>query len=140
MSTRHSPFRGRCASVTSPRVTGTPGALAFQQLTRTVPIVFAIVTEPVTQGIVQSLAHPGGNMTGFAYVEPSIGAKWVELLKDIAPKVTRLALVFNPDSSPQSHFIYESVKAATQKSGVEAVVAPVRVTGDIEQAVATICA
>jgi putative tryptophan/tyrosine transport system substrate-binding protein len=81
---------------------GTPGALAFQQITRTVPVVFAVVTEPVTQGIVQSLAHPGGNMTGFAYVEPTIGAKWVELLKDIAPHVTRVALMFNPDASPQS--------------------------------------
>ena len=54
---------------------GTPGALAFQQITRTVPIVFTVVTEPVTQGIVQSLAHPGGNMTGFTYVEPPMGAK-----------------------------------------------------------------
>ena len=76
---------------------GTPAALAFQQTTRTVPIVFAVVTEPVTQGIVQSLAHPGGNMTGFTYVEPSMGAKWVELLKDLAPHVTRIALMFNPD-------------------------------------------
>jgi putative ABC transport system substrate-binding protein len=117
---------------------GTPGALAFQQLTRTVPIVFAVVTEPVNQGIVQSLAHPGGNMTGFAYVEPSMGAKWVELLKDIAPNVTRLALMFNPDASPQSRFIYESMKTATPKSGVEAVMAPVRMTGDIEQAMVTI--
>ena len=117
---------------------GTPGALAFQQLTHTVPVVFAVVTEPVTQGIVQSLARPGGNLTGFAYVEPGIGAKWVELLKEIAPNVTRLALVFNPDASPQSRFIYESMKAATPNSGVEAVMAPVRVTGDIEQAVAAL--
>jgi putative tryptophan/tyrosine transport system substrate-binding protein len=117
---------------------GTPGALAFQQLTRTVPVVFAVVTEPVTQGIVQSLAHPGGNLTGFAYVEPGIGAKWVELLKEIAPNVARLALVYNPDASPQSRFIYESMKTATPNSGVEVVMAPVRSTADIEQAVATI--
>ena len=62
---------------------GTPGALALQQATRTVPIVFAIVSEPVTQGIVASLAHPGGNLTGFSYMEPSIGAKWLELLKKL---------------------------------------------------------
>jgi putative ABC transport system substrate-binding protein len=117
---------------------GTPGALAFQQLTRTVPIVFAVVAEPVTQGIVQSLANPGGNLTGFAYVEPGIGAKWVELLKEIAPNVTRLVLMFNPDASPQSLFIYESMKMATPNSGVEVVMAPVRATSDIEQAVATI--
>jgi putative tryptophan/tyrosine transport system substrate-binding protein len=117
---------------------GTPGALAFQQITRTVPIVFAVVTEPVTQGIVQSLAHPGGNMTGFAYVEPSMGAKWVELLKDIAPHVTRIALVFNPDASPQSRFFYQSMETIASKLKVQAVMAPVRVTGDIEQAMATI--
>ncbi len=116
---------------------GTPGALAFQQITRTVPIVFAVVTEPVTQGIVQSLAHPGGNMTGFSYVEPPIGAKWVELLKDIAPQVTRVALVFNPDASPQSRFFYQSMEAAAPKFAVQAVMVPVRMTGDIEQAMAT---
>jgi len=117
---------------------GTPGALAFQQITRTVPIVFAVVTEPVTQGIVQSLAHPGGNMTGFTYVEPSIGAKWVELLKDIAPHVTRVALVFNPDASPQSQFFYQSMETAAPKLTVQASMVPVRVTGDIAQAMATI--
>jgi putative tryptophan/tyrosine transport system substrate-binding protein len=116
---------------------GTPGALAFQQMTHTVPIVFAVVTEPVTQGIVQSLAHPGGNMTGFAYVEPTIGAKWVELLKDIAPKVTRVALVFNPDASPQSRFFYQSMEAAAPKFAVQSVMVPVRMTGDIQRAMAT---
>ena len=116
---------------------GTPGALAFQQITRTVPIVFAVVTEPVTQEIVQSLARPGGNMTGFSYVEPTIGAKWVELLKDIAPQVTRVALMLNPDASPQSRFFYQSMEAAAQKFAVQAVMVPVRMTGDIEQAMAT---
>ncbi len=117
---------------------GTPGALAFQQATRTVPIVFAVVTEPVTQGIVQSLAHPGGNMTGFSYVEPSIGAKWVELLKEIAPHITRVALVFNADASPQSWFFYQSMETVASKLAMQAVMAPVRVTSDIEQAAATI--
>jgi putative ABC transport system substrate-binding protein len=108
---------------------GTPGALTFQQITRTVPIVFAVVTEPVTQGIV---------MTGFAYVEPSMGAKWVELLKEIAPHVTRVALVFNPDTSPQSRLLYQSMETIAPKLTVQVVMAPVRVTGDIEQAMATI--
>jgi putative ABC transport system substrate-binding protein len=107
---------------------GTPGALAFQQITRTVPVVFTVVSEPVTQGIVQSLAHPGGNMTGFSYMEPSIGAKWVELLKEIAPHVTRVALVFNPDASPQSRFFYQSMETVAPKLAVQAVMAPVRVT------------
>ncbi len=117
---------------------GSPGALAFQQITRTVPIVFTVVTEPVTQGIVQSLAHPGGNMTGFTYVEPAMGAKWVELLKEIAPHVTRIGLVFNPDASPQSRFFYQSMEAAAPKFAVQTVMVPVRMTGDIEQAMATI--
>jgi putative ABC transport system substrate-binding protein len=117
---------------------GTPGALAFQQITRTVPVVFAVVTEPVTQGIVQSLAHPGGNMTGFAYVEPSMGAKWLELLSEIAPDVTRVALVFNPDASPQSRFFYQSMETVAPKLTVQALMAPVRATGDIEQAMASI--
>jgi putative ABC transport system substrate-binding protein len=117
---------------------GTPGTLALQQLTRIVPIVFAAVNEPVSQGIVQSLAHPGGNITGFAYLEPTIGAKWLELLKEIAPQVTRVALVFNPDTSPQSQFFYQSMETATATLRVHAVVAPVRVIGDIEEAMATI--
>jgi len=117
---------------------GTPGALAFQQTTRTVPVVFAVVTEPVTQGIVQSLAHPGGNMTGFSYVEPSIGAKWVELLKAIAPPITRVALIFNPDASPQSRLFYQSMETVAPTLAVQPVMAPVRVTSDIEQTAATI--
>jgi len=75
-------------------------------------------------------------MTGFTYVEPSMGAKWVELLKDLAPHVTRIALMFNPDASPQSQFFYESMEAVAPK--VQAVMAPVRVTADIEQTMATI--
>jgi putative tryptophan/tyrosine transport system substrate-binding protein len=116
---------------------GTPGVLAFQQLTRTVPIVFTVVTEPVTQGIVQSLDHPGGNITGFTYVEPAMGAKWVELLKEIAPHVTRIALVFNPDASPQSRFFYQSMEEAAPKFAVQTIIVPVRMTGDIEQTMAT---
>ena len=114
---------------------GTPGALALQQATRTVPIVFAIVSEPVTQGIVASLAHPGGNLTGFSYMEPSIGAKWLELLKEIAPQVARVALMFNPDSSPYSQLYYKSIEAAAPKFNVQTITAQVRGSGEIEQAI-----
>ena len=107
----------------------------FQQITRTVPIVFAIVNEPVTQGIVQSLAHPGGNITGFAYMEPTIGPKWVELLREIAPYVSRIAFMFNPDANPQSRLFYQSIEAAAPKFAVQAVMVPVRVRGDVEQAI-----
>jgi putative ABC transport system substrate-binding protein len=69
---------------------------AVQQRTRTVPIVFTTIIEPVDQGFVASLAHPGGNTTGFSYLEVSIGGKWMGLLKDIAPHVARVACMFNP--------------------------------------------
>ena len=68
---------------------GTPATLAMQEATRIVPIVFAVVTDPVAQGIVTNLARPAGNITGFTYLEQTMGAKWLELLKEIAPSVKR---------------------------------------------------
>ena len=72
-------------------------ARAAQQATRTVPIVFTAVSEPISLGLVASLSHPGGNITGFTNLEPSVGAKWLELLKRIAPQVSRVGFLFNPD-------------------------------------------
>jgi putative tryptophan/tyrosine transport system substrate-binding protein len=112
---------------------GTPAVRALRQATDKVPIVFTTVTEPVAQGIVQSLAHPGGNITGFSYLEPSVGGKWVELIKRIAPSVRRIALLFNPDSSPYSRLFYESIEVAAPKFAVQAAMAPVYDPGDIEQ-------
>jgi putative ABC transport system substrate-binding protein len=117
---------------------GSPATLALQQATRTVPIVFITVSEPVAQGIVQSLAHPGGNLTGFSYLEPSIGAKWLELLKEIAPRVNRVKLMFNPSSSPYSRLFYQTIEAATSKFGVETAMALVRDPSEIEPVVATL--
>ena len=74
----------------------TPAVVALQRITRTIPIVFAGVTDPVGQGIVESLARPGGNLTGFTNFEFSLGGKWLELLKEIAPHVKNVALMFNP--------------------------------------------
>jgi putative ABC transport system substrate-binding protein len=111
---------------------GTPAALALQQLTRTVPIVFALVSEPVAQGIVQSLAHPGANVTGFSYLEPTMGGKWLNLLKQIAPRINHVALMFNPASSPYSRLFYQSIKEATDQLGVKAVLASVYESAEIE--------
>ena len=69
---------------------GSPAVQALQQTNRVVPVVFVLVAEPVAQGFVQNLARPGGNMTGFSYLEPTVGAKWLELLNEIAPRVERL--------------------------------------------------
>jgi putative tryptophan/tyrosine transport system substrate-binding protein len=114
---------------------GTPATLAFRQATTTVPIVFASVSEPVAQGFVQSLAHPGGNLTGFSYMEPTMGARWLDLLKQIAPHVYHAALMFNPDSSPYSRLFYESIETATTLLAVEAVMAPVHNLNEVEHVI-----
>ena len=81
---------------------GTPAIKELQRLNAAVPVVFMTVSEPVTQGVVQSLAHPGGNITGFSNLEPTVGAKWLQLLKEIAPRIKRVAIVVNPQVFPLS--------------------------------------
>ena len=115
---------------------GTPATMALKQATSTVPIVFAIVTEPVAQGIVESLAHPGGNLTGFSYLEPTVAAKWLELLMQIAPHLTHVALMFNPASSPYSKLFFQSIETATSRFAVQAVMAPVHDVNEVEQLIA----
>jgi putative tryptophan/tyrosine transport system substrate-binding protein len=73
---------------------------ALQRATNAVPIVFTTVIDPVGQGFVASLAHPGGNITGFSYLEASVGGKWLDLLKQIAPQIERVAFMFNPQRGP----------------------------------------
>jgi putative tryptophan/tyrosine transport system substrate-binding protein len=111
---------------------GSPGVKALQQATTTVPIVFMFVTEPVDQGFVQSLAHPGGNITGFAYLERTIGAKWLALLTEIAPRVKHVAYIFSPKAAPYAHFYYESAQAAGAQTGVRIDISPVSDVADIE--------
>ena len=115
---------------------GTPAALAFRQATNMVPIVFTSVSEPVAQGIVQTLAYPGGNLTGFTYLEATIGTKWLDLLKQIAPHVNHAALIFNPDSSPYSRLFFQSIESATTRLAVEVVLAPIHEVKEIEQVLA----
>src|SRR5262249_14177072 len=78
----------------------TPVTAALQRETRTIPIVFVVVADPVGAGFVAGLPHPGGNITGFLNAEAAIGGKWLEMLKEIAPHVTRVAIMFNPDTAP----------------------------------------
>jgi putative tryptophan/tyrosine transport system substrate-binding protein len=115
---------------------GTPATKALKQATSTVPIVFAIVTEPVAQGIVESLAHPGGNLTGFSYLEPTVAAKWLELLTQIAPHLKHVALMFNPASSPYAQMFFQSIETATSRFAVQAVMAPVHDVNEVEQLIA----
>ena len=111
-----------------------PAVATLQKATRTIPIVFVAVSEPIAQGFVASLAHPGGNITGFTFLEPTFGAKWLELLKEIAPRVRRVGFMFNPDMSPYSALFYHSLETAAQNLAVEPVVAAVRQSEDIEAA------
>jgi putative ABC transport system substrate-binding protein len=107
--------------------------MALQQATRSTPIVFLQVSDPVTQGFVASLAQPGGNITGFTGFEFSMGPKWLDLLKQMAPGLARAAVMFSP--TPQSKFWLSAIEAAGPPLGVEVVAAPVNNTGEIERAV-----
>ena len=113
---------------------GTPAAKTMQQASRTVPVIFIAGSDPVLDGLVPSLAHPGGNLTGFYVFEPSLGAKLLELLKEIAPKVARVAILYNPDTNPASWTA--SAAAAAPKFAVEVVTAPLRDSKEIEAAMA----
>src|SRR5262245_48260263 len=112
----------------------TTNLMTVQQATSTVPVVFLQVSDPVEQGFVTSVTSPGGNLTGFSMYEFSVGGKWVDLLKEIAPALARVAVMFNPDTSPQSKFFMRSIEAAAPSHGVQAVVVPVRATAEVEPA------
>jgi putative ABC transport system substrate-binding protein len=115
----------------------TPTTAALLQQTRTIPIVFATVTDPVGSGIVPSLARPGGNVTGFTLVEPTMAAKWVELLKEIAPRVNRVAMLFNPATATYADYFLKPFKAAAPSFAVAAIAAPIRDMSELESVVAT---
>jgi putative tryptophan/tyrosine transport system substrate-binding protein len=114
----------------------TPVTAALRQETRTIPIVFVTVTDPVGTGFVASLARPGGNITGFSNYEASMGGKWLQLLTEIAPGVKRAAIMFNPETSPSSGSVYlPSFETAARSLKVLPIIAPVRSEADIETAI-----
>ena len=116
---------------------GTVSVTALQHASRTVPIVFAAVTDPLGAGFVETLARPGGNATGFMIYEYSLGGKWLEILKEIAPRVTRVAVIRNP-GNPAAGATFGAIQNAAQSLGVE--ISPINVSvrdsGEIERAVA----
>jgi putative ABC transport system substrate-binding protein len=114
----------------------TTNLIAIREATSTVPVVFISVSDPVAQGFVASMTRPGGNITGFTAYEFSIGSKWLELLKQISPAIARVAVMFNPDTSPQSKFFLRSVETAAASLDVRATPMPVRSSTDIEPAIA----
>jgi putative tryptophan/tyrosine transport system substrate-binding protein len=110
----------------------TPVTAALQEQSRTVPIVFTQVSDPVGQGLVPNLARPGGNLTGFTSFEFSIGTKWLEALKQVAPRVTRVLLVFNPESAPFADLFLRPVEAAAPHLSVVPIRAALRATADVD--------
>ena len=113
---------------------GTPPLKAVQQLSRAVPVVFVQVADPVGQGLVQSLARPGGNATGLTNFEFSIGSKWVELLREVDPRVTHVTPLANPDN-PNSAAFVRTISSAAAALGIEPHVQLVRDKGEIEEAI-----
>jgi putative ABC transport system substrate-binding protein len=114
----------------------TPVTVALQGETRTIPIVFAPVSDPVGDGLVASLPRPGGNITGFINIEAAMGGKWLELLKEVAPRLRRVAIMFNPDTAPGGGSYYLGpFEAAARSLAVEPTQARVHSDAEIETAI-----
>jgi putative tryptophan/tyrosine transport system substrate-binding protein len=111
---------------------GTAVTTVLQHETQAIPIIFALVGDPVGDGLVAGLPRPGGNITGFTSQEAEMGGKWLELLTEIAPGVKRAALMFNPDTAPRGRSYYRTFEAAARSLKVEPISAPVRSDAEIE--------
>jgi putative tryptophan/tyrosine transport system substrate-binding protein len=116
----------------------TPTSTALTQQTKTIPIVFVSVSDPIGSGFVASLANPGGNVTGFITVEPVLAGKWLSILKEIAPSVQLVSVIFNPETAPYAGLFVRAAEAAAPSLGVEVIATPARDDADIEAAVAKI--
>jgi putative ABC transport system substrate-binding protein len=113
----------------------TPATAALKVETRTIPIVFVQVAEPTVSGLVESLSHPGGNITGFTNFEASMGGKWLQLLKEIAPQVARVTIMFNPDTAPYARSFLGPAEAAAATLGVDVNTALVQSEAEIDRTI-----
>ena len=113
----------------------TPSAKGFLKQTRSIPIVFLTVTDPLGQGMVASLSHPGGNITGFSVFEFSLGSKWLETLKQIVPGIRRITSIFNPETAPYYELYLSAISAAVPSLAVESIAASVHSEADIENVI-----
>jgi len=120
-------------------VDSTPQTAALQRETSTIPIVFVVVSDPIGSGFVTGLPRPGGNMTGFSNQDPSMGGKWVELLREIAPNLSRVVAMFNPETAPfvRSYYL-PPFEAAARSLKMEPMVALVHSDADIETAITSL--
>jgi putative ABC transport system substrate-binding protein len=114
----------------------TPTTAALLKQTRSIPIVFANISDPIGSGFVASFSRPGGNVTGFTNMEPTMAGKWLELLKEVAPGVARAAMLFNPATATYAAYWLNPFKAAAASSAVEATAAPVRDASELEAVIA----
>jgi putative ABC transport system substrate-binding protein len=112
----------------------TPSVAAIRRETIVIPIVFIQVADPLGAGFVESLARPGNNITGFTNFEASLGGKWIELLKEMAPQVTRVAVLFNPETAPFAKIFLQTIDTAGPSLGIEPFTAPTRDVAGIERA------
>jgi putative ABC transport system substrate-binding protein len=109
---------------------------ALQRKTTTIPIVFTLIVDPVAQGFVASLAHPGGNMTGFSAYDPPMAIKWLGMLTQITPSVGRVAVLFNPATTPYANLLLRRIQEAAPSFAVTAQAAPIHDDAEIEVAMA----
>src|SRR5215468_1138168 len=115
-----------------------PTTASLLEETHSIPVIFANIVDPVGSGFAASLSRPGGNATGFMLFEASLAGKWLELLKEIAPRVSSVAAVFNPATAPRGGAYYlASLEAAAQSFGVEAIASPIHIEADLEAVIAT---
>jgi putative ABC transport system substrate-binding protein len=114
------------------QVSTTPATAAILRETRDIPVLFSVVSDPVGSGFVPNLPHPGGNVTGFINIEASLGGKWVQLLKEIAPQVSRVAMLFDPVTAPQTNYYRGSLESASRTLGIAVQEAPFHGAADIE--------
>jgi ABC-type uncharacterized transport system substrate-binding protein len=110
----------------------TPATAALQKETHTIPIVFAIVSDPVGSGFVATLASPGGNITGFINIEGSLPGKWLDLLREVAPRVSRIGFMFNPQTAPYARYYLDTFRSAAAVMTVQPIEVPIQNTTEIE--------
>ena len=116
----------------------TPATAALHQATQTIPIVFAVVADPIGSGFIKSLSRPGGNITGLLYYESTLVEKWLELLKQIAPQLTQVAVMFNPAAAPYVDYYLEPLNRVAPRLGVKIFTAPVGSDADIEKTISAL--
>ena len=115
---------------------GSPAVAALKSLTRTIPVVFVLTADPVGMGFVQSLARPGGNITGFSAYDAPMMAKWLDLLTKVAPGIKRVAVIFSPETAPYAGLYNSAIEAAAPTFGIKVTLAPVHDDAEIRAAIA----